>query len=186
MVGSVNKERFWNENRGKRKGQQSRGIEPRTTGLCSQWSATELHSTILYMYCTGSAQSCNNCTWMYIIFISNLPYRDKEVNMQALGVLTAHTECVRLRHFSTTCAIHVEDCDFPVVVAQWQSTGCTSQVSWVRFCFPLFSPQSLFIPTSGKSFKRLVASVAPRNTLNDMSLSSSMQQVLNNFFYLLN
>ena len=40
----------------------------------------------------------------------------------------------------------------PVVVAQWQSTGCTSQVSWVQilviarpFHFPLFSPHNVLI-----------------------------------------
>ena len=55
------------------------------------------------------------------------------------GVLTAHTEWlpdVRLRHLSTTCAEYIKDCgagDCPVVVAWWQSTGCTSQVSLVRF-----------------------------------------------------
>ena len=52
------------------------------------------------------------------------------------GVLMAHNEWlpgVRLRHFSPTCAVHIEDIvgagDFPVVIAQWQSTRCTSQVS---------------------------------------------------------
>ena len=33
---------IWGENRGKWKGQKSPGIEPRTPGLCSQYSATEL------------------------------------------------------------------------------------------------------------------------------------------------
>ena len=39
--------------------------------------------------------------------------------------------------FSTNCAVHIEDCEgcggCMVVVAQWQSTGCISQVSWVQF-----------------------------------------------------
>ena len=55
-------------------------------------------------------------------------------------VLMAHTEWlpgVWLRHFCTTLALHIEDCDgvggCPVVIAQWQSTDCTSQVSWVGF-----------------------------------------------------
>ena len=51
----------------------------------------------------------------------------------------------------------------PVVVAQWQSTGCISQVSWVWFpvaadlftflYFRLITSKFLFIPTWGKSFK---------------------------------
>ena len=52
------------------------------------------------------------------------------------GVLMAHTEWladVRLRHFSTTCAVYIEAGGCLVVIAQWQSTGCTSQVSWVQF-----------------------------------------------------
>ena len=42
---------------------------------------------------------------------------------------------VWLRHFSTTCTVHIEDCDgwWYVVVAQWQNTGCTSQVYLVWF-----------------------------------------------------
>ena len=59
------------------------GIEPRTPGLCSQCSATELR------------QPDNICT------------------AQA-GLIMGAGGC-------------------PVAVAQWQSTGCTSQVSWVRF-----------------------------------------------------
>ena len=77
-------------------------------------------------------------------------------------VLTAHTEWlpgVQLRHFSPTYAVHIEDCGAggcPVVVAQWQSTGFTSQVSWVRFpaaaglltflYFHLITSKYLFIP----------------------------------------
>ena len=34
---------------------------------------------------------------------------------------------VQLRHFSTTCAVQIEDCE------GWWNTGCTRQVSWVRF-----------------------------------------------------
>ena len=56
------------------------------------------------------------------------------------GVLTAHTEWlpgVATEAFqSHLCSTYrglwgAGGC--PVVVAQWQSTGCTSQVSWVRF-----------------------------------------------------
>ena len=57
--------------------------------------------------------------------------------------LTAHARWlpgVWLRYFSTTCAVHIEDCEgwtpeggCPAVIAQWQSAGSTSQVSWVRF-----------------------------------------------------
>ena len=52
------------------------------------------------------------------------------------GVLTAHTEWlsgVRLRHFSTTYAVYIEDCE------GWWLSGCRSsvaehwQTSWVRF-----------------------------------------------------
>ena len=55
------------------------------------------------------------------------------------AVLTAHTEWlpgVQLRHFSPICAVHIEDCEgwwLTIVVAQWQSISCTSQLSWVRF-----------------------------------------------------
>ena len=38
--------------------------------------------------------------------------------------------CVQLRHFSTTCAVHIEDCEgwcLSGCCAQWQSTGCTSR-----------------------------------------------------------
>ena len=44
-----------------------------------------------------------------------------------------------LRHFSSTFEVHRQDCEgwwlssCPAVTAQWQSTGCTSQVSWVWF-----------------------------------------------------
>ena len=64
-----------------------------------------------------------------------------EKNFRSLpnGVLTAHTEWlpdVRLRELSTTCAEYMKDCGAGgclVVVARWQSTGYTSQVSLVRF-----------------------------------------------------
>ena len=55
-----------------------------------------------------------------------------------------HTEWlpgVRLSNFSTTCAVCIEDC--VVVVAQWQSTGCTSWCpgldSWQLPAFSLFT-----------------------------------------------
>ena len=70
------------------------------------------------------------------------------------GVLTAHTKWlpgVRLRHFSTTCAVYIEDCE------GWWLSGCHSSVAeyWQHkpgvlglipggfqpFHFPLFSPQ---------------------------------------------
>ena len=38
--------------------------------------------------------------------------------------------CVQLSHFSTTCAVHIEDCEgwcLSGCCAQWQSTGCTSR-----------------------------------------------------------
>ena len=38
--------------------------------------------------------------------------------------------CVQLRHFSTTCAVHIEDCEgwcLSGCCAQWQNTGCTSR-----------------------------------------------------------
>ena len=48
------------ENRGKWKGWRPPGIEPRTPGLCSRWSATESRQpdnlTILYIYCTGGTK----------------------------------------------------------------------------------------------------------------------------------
>ena len=44
-------------------------------------------------------------------------------------------------------------CGYPVVVAQWQSTGCTSQVSWVQFPAILLCikrSKSLFFTPGGK------------------------------------
>ena len=71
-------------------------------------------------------------------------------------VLTAQTEwvlSVRLRHFSTTCAVYIEDCE------GWWLSGCCSSVAehWLHkpgvlgliagncqpFHFPLFLPLSL-------------------------------------------
>ena len=57
------------------------------------------------------------------------------------GVLTAHT-CtewvpgVQLRHFSTTCAVHIEDYEgwwLSGCRSSVESTGGSSQVSWVQF-----------------------------------------------------
>ena len=78
-------------------------------------------------------------------------------------VLTAHTEWlpgVQLRHCNPTCAVHIEECE-----GWWLSgccssvaehSGCTSQVSWVRFpvaavlftflYFRLITSKFLFIP----------------------------------------
>ena len=96
------------ENRGKWKGRQLPGIEPRTPGLCSQCSATELRQ-----WDNQQPSQSSTCTAQVVL----LPG-------------------VQLRHFITTCAVHIEDCEgwcCPIVVAQWQRTGCTSQVSWVWF-----------------------------------------------------
>ena len=77
---------FWGKNRRKLKWQQLLGAEPRTPGLCSLcFMATGQPSTlaILYMYC-GSTPN---------------------------GILTADSEWlpgVWLRHFSPTCAVHIE------------------------------------------------------------------------------
>ena len=55
--------------------------------------------------------------------------------------------------FSTTCAVHIEDCEGVCLVvvhaAQWQSTGCLSQVSWVQLpaIASIFSLPHCSIPT---------------------------------------
>ena len=72
-------------------------------------------------------------------------------------VLMAHTEWlpgVWLRHFCTTLALHIEDCDgvggCPVVIAQWQSTDCTSQVSWVGFLATAILFTFLYLTSTSK------------------------------------
>ena len=56
--------------------------------------------------------------------------------------------------FSNTCAVHIEDCGCPAVVAQWQSTGGSSQRcpgfdSWRLLAFshfPLFLLHTIKFP----------------------------------------
>ena len=102
------------------------------------WATTTGQSpapTILCMYCTGETE-----------------------------VPQLHTR-QPLRHFSLTWGTSVSPVQYiwmivgaggcPVVVAQWQSTACTSQVSWVLtlLYFRLLTSEFLFIPTRGKSSK---------------------------------
>ena len=59
--------------------------------------------------------------------------------------------CVQLRHFSTTCAVRIEDCEgwcLSGCCAQWQNTGCTSRPGFdskrpSAFSLSLISLQSI-------------------------------------------
>ena len=63
----------------------------------------------------------------------------REPTLTLNKVPTVHTEWlpgVWLRHFSTTCTVHIKDCGVGgclVAIAQWQNTGSTSELCWVQF-----------------------------------------------------
>ena len=104
---------------------------------------------ILYMYCTGGTEMLQSHTWQRLLM-------ERIFRSTPNGVLDAHTEWlpgVRLRHYSTTCAVHIQNC------VGWWLSGCRSSVAEHRlhkpdvlgsipsncrpFHFPLFSPLNI-------------------------------------------
>ena len=85
----------------------------------------------LYMYCTGGTEMPQLHTWQPLSMCRQNSIRVRPKN--SLHQERTHTEwfsqskCVQLRHFSPTCAVHIEDCGggggggCPVVIAQCQS-----------------------------------------------------------------
>ena len=92
-------------------------------GACS-WLSTE--EWLCVHKCTFVINLCNS----YIFCIENLYKYLNFFGKRMKPTAEAHTEVATSEAFSTTCAVHIEDCEgcggCPVVIAQWQSTGGSS------------------------------------------------------------
>ena len=100
------------------------------TQLCAQWKSVESLHKMTLIYCTGSIKvPQSNTDILHRWYLSlTLPQSDT-------SALQCETEALQYH----LCSIYRGLWGLVVVrlsyklVAQWQSTGCTSQASWVRF-----------------------------------------------------
>ena len=137
------------QNRRKWKCWQPQGIEPRTPGLCNECSALNYDKQTTTSPRTVDRKILSITCWVVFsvsVFPLARPLSLGSLLMEGIfrstpnTVLMVHTEWLPgmwLRHFSTTCGVHIkEDCGGWLLSgchSSVQSTGCTSQVSWVWF-----------------------------------------------------